>query len=146
MSRDAISRGLRNRLLAALAAADVLGPPSGEGSPEQLISLAREIQVFRKRRSRWLPPHTLGEPAWDILLALFVAAGEGRTLAIGQVGQETGTAQTTVFRTLAILHRAGLITRTRDAAWRTRVLLGLSEQGEKAMRGALSSWPCAPGG
>jgi DNA-binding MarR family transcriptional regulator len=40
-------------------------------APERLARLADEISRMRDARNRQLPADLLGEPAWDILLALY---------------------------------------------------------------------------
>ena len=44
--------------------------------------LAEEVYRDRRRRARHLPTRLLGEPAWDILLDLYVAAGRGQAVSV----------------------------------------------------------------
>lgn len=56
------------------------GPLGVEGPIDDALLglLAEEIYRNRRRRARHMPSRLLGEPAWDILLDLYVAAGRGR--------------------------------------------------------------------
>jgi hypothetical protein len=52
---------------------------------DHVASLAAAILAFRRSRSKILPPELFAEPAWDLLLELFVADAQGRRLTARQV-------------------------------------------------------------
>jgi len=54
--------------------------PSGGGLA--LRAVAERLYSERRRRDERFPPGLFGEPAWDLLLALFIAREEGRDLTL----------------------------------------------------------------
>ena len=69
----------------ALRAAPVSSMPTAPADAGALVrrqrlalTLAREFYAGRRRRARYLSVDLFGEPTWDILLDLYVAAREGR--------------------------------------------------------------------
>lgn len=70
--------------------------------------VAERIVELRAARKKFLPPEILGEPAWDILLELYVAALDGRTLSIGDFAADTPPS--TLRRWLRTLEASGLVT------------------------------------
>ena len=70
------SHGLAQRVAeieARLAAAGHKSTRGSDLSDEALATVAQRIYRARARRAHYLPPDLFGEPAWDILLDLFVA-------------------------------------------------------------------------
>ncbi len=54
--------------------ADPLSPEAGQS----LRAVAERLYAERRRRDEYFPAALFGEPAWDLLLALFIAHDEGR--------------------------------------------------------------------
>jgi DNA-binding MarR family transcriptional regulator len=65
------------RLLTVIAAAGVTTPCHERHSREELIGRARQQIVHRKRRAQQFPKGIFGEPAWDMLLVLYVSDNFG---------------------------------------------------------------------
>jgi len=74
--------------------------------PELLSNAAGEIYRMRRARDRYLPKELTGEPAWDILLALY--AEEPAKLPVSSLCFGSGAPQTTALRWIAVLEKAGL--------------------------------------
>jgi hypothetical protein len=55
-------------------------PPGRDG----LRAVAERLYAERRRRDEHFPPGLFGEPAWDLLLALFIAHEDGRDLALDE--------------------------------------------------------------
>jgi hypothetical protein len=55
---------------------------------DRAASLAIAMVEFRHARSKNLPMELFSEPAWDLMLALFVADAEGRRLTAEEVSQK----------------------------------------------------------
>lgn len=53
---------------------DPLSPEAGQS----LRAVAERLYAERRRRDEYFPAALFGEPAWDLLLALFIAHDEGR--------------------------------------------------------------------
>lgn len=139
MERAGLNRpddpALARRLIAAanelLATAYELGSrqsrePTGEATAERFndarrddplwLILARQAYRDRRRRDELFRDGDLfGEPAWDILLDLFIAAKEGKRISITSACIGAAAPSTTALRWLNILDREGLIEREGDA-------------------------------
>lgn len=66
---------------------------------------AAAILRFRRRRAQLLPRELFAEPAWDLLLELFVADASGRSITGGEVCHRIGAAPTVMSRWLIHLHK-----------------------------------------
>ena len=75
-----------------------------------LIEVAREELARRRRRAKVLPEDMFGEPAWDILLQLYVEQ-QGRHLTIARLTSYLELPATTVLRWLNYLQEKQLIRR-----------------------------------
>lgn len=68
--------------------------------PPALIQLAKRIKAIRESRAALLDSSLFGEPAWNILLALYVAAGERYALSISALCAESGAPNSTAARSI----------------------------------------------
>nr|WP_298927687.1 winged helix DNA-binding protein [uncultured Erythrobacter sp.] len=96
--------------------------------------LARDLYVARrKRESIFGDGELFGEPAWDILLDLYVAYVERKKVSVSSACIGSAAPSTTGLRWLGILSEQELVTREHDPEDQRRVLVRLSEKGLKAM-------------
>lgn len=122
--------------VAALPAA-TSPPPQGD---EQLVAKARSLLAERRIRARFLPAELFHEPAWDMLLALFVAQHERRVMNVKTLVGHSEAPATTSQRWIDHLAKLGLIDRVVDMVDRRRIEVQLSESGDSAMRALLASF------
>lgn len=101
--------------------------------PDVLARLAVAMYRARQARSRNLPGNLFGEPAWDILLDLFIAKSRGRRVSVTSVCIASQVPATTALRWIGLLQSEGIIVRDSDDEDRRRAFLRLSEAGEKAV-------------
>lgn len=84
-----------------------------EVSPEEKAELLRiaatEMYAMRRRRDKYVPKGLMGEPAWDILLALF--SSQARMLNSTDLCNAAVVPGTTGLRWLQTLVSKGLITK-----------------------------------
>jgi DNA-binding MarR family transcriptional regulator len=73
--------------------------------------LAKHLLALRARRVEFVSADLLGEPAWDMLLALFVANLEKRRISVSEVALTSGVPTTTALRWMDVLQNKGLIRR-----------------------------------
>ena len=78
-------------LLAILNQASVrvalLSDPLTAEAGRTLRGVAERLISERRRRDEYFPAELFGEPAWDLLLALYLAHDEGRPLPLAQAYQ-----------------------------------------------------------
>ncbi|MEO7544337.1 MAG: MarR family winged helix-turn-helix transcriptional regulator [Novosphingobium sp.] len=96
--------------------------------------LAREHYRSRRRRDKIFGSEALfGEPAWDILLDLFIAAKENRRVSVMSACIGAAVPSTTALRWITALEREQLLMREDDPVDARRTYVRLSPQGYAAM-------------
>ena len=102
--------------------------------------VARSSYSERRRRGEIFSDPTLfGEPAWDIMLDLFIAAKERKRLPVTSACIGAAVPVTTALRWLTVLEDKGLIVRENDTADARRVFVRLSAEGYEKMIAYFSS-------
>lgn len=100
-----------------------------------------DIILARRMRASVLAPDLFSDPAWDLLLILFLARLRRQRMTTGQLTRETGVSPRTADRWLDALDRHGLLRRRRDPAGDMRnALVELSPGGASAMQQWLEAW------
>lgn len=99
---------------------------------------AEASYLARRRRDRFFPTPLFGEPAWDILLDLYLAGERGTPVSISSACLAGGTAPTTGLRWLSILDEHGLIERERNSSDGRMSWVRLSAIGRSQMRAYLA--------
>lgn len=108
-------------------------PLTGQDHPVW-VELARQTYDDRRRRNKIFQSEELfGEPAWDILLDLFIAAKERRRVSVTSACIGSAVPSTTALRWISILERHGLLSREADPGDARRVYVRLSPRGYDAM-------------
>ena len=77
-----------------------------------LAAMAERLYQERRRREEYFPHGLFGEPAWDLILALFVALEDGRSLSIAEAYDAAAVKPAAGRRLIARLERSGMVTRT----------------------------------
>ena len=96
--------------------------------------LAREAYAMRRRRGViFSNDELIGEPAWDILLDLYIAHSESKAASVSSACIGSAAPPTTGLRWLGVLSEQGLILREHDSEDQRRVLVKLTGQGLAAM-------------
>ena len=93
--------------------------------------------MYRERRAREAAfgcgLELFGEPAWDMLLDLYIAQAEGKRVAVSSACIAAVVPATTALRWIASLTRRGFVVESDDASDGRRSFLRLSEKGTEAM-------------
>jgi MarR family transcriptional regulator, temperature-dependent positive regulator of motility len=110
---------------------------------EQLLTeLRNETRAFdplafawylRRARDATLIAPVFGEPAWDILLDLYMAELNGKTLQTSAIAMTAGVPMTTALRHIAVLEERGWVERIADKHDKRRTNVRLSEQGRQLL-------------
>ena len=102
--------------------------------PASLLALARHAYRLRRQRGAIFGSEDLfGEPAWDILLDLYIAHAEGKPVSVSSACIGSANPATTALRWLAVLADKGLLVREADAKDQRRIMVRLTERGIAAM-------------
>jgi hypothetical protein len=118
----------------ARAPADGGPSPVRSGLPRNHLALARKTYALRRKRaSIFGNPDLFGEPAWDILLDLYIAEGEGKDVSVSSACIGSAAPPTTGLRWLGVLADEGLVVRENDPTDHRRVLVRLTAAGRAAM-------------
>lgn len=130
----AIAARLRDAAEGADPAAEVEPAPRPARPARSLLTLARNTYALRRKRdSLFGNPDLFGEPAWDILLDLFIAHAEGKPVSVSSACIGSAAPATTGLRWLGVLADEGLVVRENDADDHRRVLVRLTPAGVAAM-------------
>jgi|SRR5688572_31286366 len=99
----------------------------------EILVLAKAAQDDRKRRPDFFRKDLFGEPAWDILLDVFIQERVGKPLSVmaSYIGSAASTG--TAYRYLKLLISEGLIERTGDPKDNRRSFLTLTPHAKEAM-------------
>lgn len=98
-----------------------------KGDSPQLGEIARRAYRDRRRREEIFDAGNLfGEPAWDMLLDLFIAAKEERPISVMSACIGSAVPPTTALRWLTALEQQGLVSRENDPTDARRTFVRLN--------------------
>jgi DNA-binding MarR family transcriptional regulator len=98
----------------------------GASRSDDLASFARHMLWSRRQRERRLPEIDFGEPAWDMMLDLYVSHVECRPLSVSDLCLSAGVPTTTAMRRIRAMIAEGHLVNERDEQDRRRVHVRLS--------------------
>lgn len=101
--------------------------------------MVRQVIANRQARARFFDPELFGDPAWDMLLDLTAARGEGVQVSVTSLCIAAGVPATTALRWLTQMVEAGLFVRVPDPSDRHRAFIALSDRSLTAMAGYFAS-------
>lgn len=113
-----------------------LGKPALSKAPDQpvdLVARATELQMIRRARRKFFPLDLFHEPAWEMLVALFIVYETDHSMNVKQLVSRSDAPTTTSQRWIDHLYKSGLINRVTDTEDRRRIDISLSERGYDAM-------------
>ena len=115
---------------------------SGRASFDDLyLSLvARSIYRLRRRRANWFPSGMFAEPAWDMLLDLFIHVSTGKLITTTSLCIAADVPATTALRWIGILESEGLVERFKVSGDSRISGVRMTDVGLQTMRGCLSEW------
>ncbi|BDI61066.1 winged helix DNA-binding protein [Qipengyuania nanhaisediminis] len=114
--------------------ADCRGQPDTAELRRYNAALARKIYAVRRRRAAIFGnAEMFGEPAWDILLDLYIAHVDGKPVSVSSACIGSAAPPTTGLRWLGVLAEQELVLREHDPQDQRRVLVRLTDRGLEAM-------------
>jgi DNA-binding MarR family transcriptional regulator len=111
--------------------------PPAPGDPERLKHFARQIYEKRQKRIARFGSQMFGEPAWEMLLLLYLGEGGERQSQTG-LADLSGAARSTAMRWIDHLVRRGLAHREDHPTDKRRNFITLSEKGRQLLELYLS--------
>lgn len=112
-------------------------PRADKSEPGASVALARKFYQLRRRRSAYFDPMLFAEPAWDMLLDLYIAHSERRKVAVLTACLGAAAPQTTAIRWMRVLEMNGLILRETDSNDARRIYVRLTDPAARMMRSLL---------
>lgn len=101
--------------------------------------LARRLYSARRQRDRILGLKLFSEPAWDILLDLFIQGEEGRQVSVSSLCIAACAPTSTALRWIGIVEQEGLLERFADSRDARRTFIRLTRTGREKMLAYLIS-------
>lgn len=112
-------------------------PPAFTGDP---VQRARQIYTFRRKRDTFMEEVSdlFHDPAWDLLLDLFVASEQGSNISVSSACIASSVPPTTGLRMLMALKERGLLAFEPDPFDKRRSFVRLSEAMRQRMRALMT--------
>ncbi len=98
-----------------------------------LATIAKFIYNRRMRRILFLPKSLFGEPAWDMLLDLFMHDNGGKRISTQSLCIASNAPPTTALRNIDLLLQEGLVKRIKSEADKRVVFIELTPEGKLAV-------------
>ena len=111
------------------AKSDVKIEPMPTATPETL----RQMLAARRARAQFFSPGLFADPAWDILLDLFMARLAQVRVSTSSLCEASNVPSTTALRWIKLLERDGLVMRRDDPFDGRRVFIELTAKGENSL-------------
>jgi DNA-binding MarR family transcriptional regulator len=108
-------------------------------SPDAEKTVLRII-LARRIRASLFAADLFSDPAWDLLLVLFLARLRQQKMTLWQLARETGVSESTAARWLDALGRTDLVRRRSGQSGSRAMLVELSPRGTGAMQQWLEEW------
>lgn len=105
------------------------------------LDRARALYDLRRSREHFFKGNAdlFGEPAWDILLDLFIAGEIAKPVSVTSACIGASTPPTTALRWLCVLEKRGLVERIPDPHDRRRALMRLTPKADQSLRAYLET-------
>jgi len=105
----------------------IIPPPHAiSATTERLAAFAKCLLALRRKRDSALPGIEFGEPAWDMLLDLYVQHVEGKKVCVSSLCAAAAVPATTALRWIDAMVGSGLFIRSNDPQDRRRVHVDLA--------------------
>ena len=128
------------RLDGPLAQLSQFARPAGHVPSEQkLVELSCTIYHSRRLRTHFINNNLLGEPVWDMLLALHCFSGRGEALSVSGLCHAAGVPQTTALRWVQVMEQKKLVKRSKDAKDGRRAYVSLTDDSKKLLENYLAT-------
>jgi DNA-binding MarR family transcriptional regulator len=122
------------------ASAAIFAPmvPEPALKPNTEAIAVRNLIKLRRLRDRYFDASLFADPAWDILLDLYAARLEGRSVSVSSLCIAAAVPPTTALRWITSMTEHGALVRRQDPDDARRVFIELSDNSADAMRNYLA--------
>ncbi|MET1112109.1 MAG: MarR family transcriptional regulator [Allosphingosinicella sp.] len=110
------------------------GAGGEESAPDdETVAFAKRLLAMRRLRESMLGPQFFSDPAWDMLLDLYVQTRKEAPVAVSSLCLAAEVPTTTGLRWIQNMVAAGLLVRRNDPADARRVFIGFGPGAEETM-------------
>jgi DNA-binding MarR family transcriptional regulator len=102
-------------------------------TPAKILKYAENLYNLRRQREKFFDKSLFGEPAWDLLLDLFIQGERGKQVSISSACVGAAVPTTTALRWVTTLMTKGLLCRVTDDTDARRSILKLTREGRQTM-------------
>lgn len=102
-------------------------------TPAKILKYAENLYNLRRQREKFFDKSLFGEPAWDLLLDLFIQGERGKQVSISSACVGAAVPTTTALRWVTTLMTKGLLCRVIDDTDARRSILKLTREGRQTM-------------
>jgi len=113
----------------------------GPSDRQSLAAKARMVLSARLAREQYFHPDLFGEPAWEILLALYVIEDSGARFTISKLAECISAPLSTVVRWIKTLEEQSLVARVNHPTDRRVIFVRLLDKGRQALDDYLGAIP-----
>jgi len=99
----------------------------------EAAGIVSQIIHARRARTGLFRPELFSDPAWDMLLVLFLAKARDQLMTVSELAEATATPIPTAARWIDVLERDGLVQRDADPAAARHYDVELSNRGAAAI-------------
>lgn len=107
--------------------------PRSLADKQTLLACTAQDYGNRRQRSRFFSADLFGEPAWDLLLDLFIARLEGKMITVTSACIAADVPVSTALRWIGVLEAQGLVERSRNAGDQRSIWVRLTDSAANAM-------------
>lgn len=107
--------------------------PTDSSDDELVVAMAVSAREISRCRNQVFAPADLGNPAWDVILDLYVQESQGFRVSLDHLALSGELRAETVYACVDALEAAGLVERAPDRFDRRTTWLSLTENGKRRM-------------
>lgn len=115
--------------------------PRFTDAPAAAVEEARRLYRLRRQRDQEFGPRLFGEPAWDLLLDLYIAASDPRLVSVVSSSIAASVSAQDTARWLTLLEEHGLVERLSPDTEMSRAIVTLTQSAFDRMTTLLSERP-----
>lgn len=106
---------------------------AGGGGEDETVVIAKRMLMLRRLRDTVLGGEFFSDPAWDMLLDLYVQTRADAPVAVSSLCVAAGVPPTTGLRWIHKMVAAGVLVRSNDPADARRVFVSFGPEAEESM-------------